>query len=455
LKRVLGDAVWPTLLAALLFIGSLNGRLISDDMRILVDQPRVSITPRQAFTTDVWNGYPPGWHNRQYRPLALLTYAAIYRLVGAEYWVFHAANVLLNAAATGAFFFLLTGLRFPRRICLAASLLFAVHPLHVEAVAWIAGMMETLGGALVLASLACFAYRRRFWSLSLAALALLAKESAMALLPMIFAIEFWRCWRQQPSSPGRMWRSAAWSALPYLPLAIAYSLARAFVVGRAPPGLLRDALLAGPGTWPGVTELYAGLLFVPWPLVATYAEPSALKCVVVLSLIGLSLLAIWHFRKTAGDLLLAAALAAAALALPVLAAPLMTDWLTVQDRYAYLATAGACLFAVVLIDLIPALPKGRAVLFGCMLLVPLGALGTCLQIPVWQSEETMWSHSLELVPNATRASVGLALQLGLAKRFSEEAAVLRRALHYDPLSPGLRRAYNYALQRSLEKPVVK
>ena len=185
LKQALCDAAWPTLLAALLFIGSLNGGLVADDTRFLVDTPRALVTPRQAFTQTLWNRNPPGWTNQHYRPLALLAFAAIFRLFGADYAVFHAANALLNAGATAALFFFLTGLRFPRRICLAAALLFAVDPLHVEAVAWITGMMETLAGGLVLTSLACFAYGRRFASVLLAALAILTKESSMALLPMI------------------------------------------------------------------------------------------------------------------------------------------------------------------------------------------------------------------------------------------------------------------------------
>src|ERR1035438_10876315 len=100
-------------------------------------------------------------------------------------------------------------------VSMAAALLFAAHPLHVESVEWMSGMTETQVGALTLGSLACFAYGRRRWSLLLAAAAMLTKETALILPALIFVLAFLYCSEQHRWPKWRAGRpAAAPSALP-------------------------------------------------------------------------------------------------------------------------------------------------------------------------------------------------------------------------------------------------
>ena len=87
--------------------------------------------------------YYPTSQDRLYRPLTSMSYAIEWRIFGDRPWVFHLINVLLyaaNCAAVAELARRLGGLA----IGYFAGLLFAVHPVHVEAVAYIVGRAELL-----------------------------------------------------------------------------------------------------------------------------------------------------------------------------------------------------------------------------------------------------------------------------------------------------------------------
>lgn len=132
-------------------------------------------------------------------------YYAYLPLYGLSYWVdgklgatvekpalFHAQNLLWHAAASYVVFLLLGLLVQNRWAALLGALLFAVHPTHVESVAWIAGRKEVLSGflALVAGLLAVLAEKRRVLllpALLLLLLACFAKASAIVLPGLLLA----------------------------------------------------------------------------------------------------------------------------------------------------------------------------------------------------------------------------------------------------------------------------
>ena len=434
--------LWLALLAILIYASGLGGGFVYDDEQILVESPHVVTAGlRQAFISDFW-GFPPrGWRSQHYRPLSMLAYAGVYRVAGLSPFAFHAADILLHAAAVIAFYFLVAGLgfgakrtgaraasgnnrgnaaqvgsgraplfAFPQDIATAAALLFAVHPLHVEAVAWMTGMTETLAGAAVLGSLALFVRGRRGPSLGLAAAALLSKETALVLPALVFLL----------ASPRGRWK-AAW---PHALLAAGYLAARAVILPGPPWGALLKSLLGGGLHMPAVAAHYVRALWVPWPLAVHYELPgmwSLAAAAALLVALG------WWCRKDR-RMALAAGLALFPLVIPVVTSALMQEFLKIQDRYAYLATAGACLAAALLLARLP----GRGLLYGCLLLVSLGALATNRQIGVWQDNETLWTHTLVVTPSSKPAALNLGYTLYLEKRFREAARVYREALVYHP-----------------------
>jgi hypothetical protein len=146
--------------AAAVYALSLRNGWAGDDMVAIRDNPAAH-SVRAAL--NAW--FDPYWPENfrwagLYRPFTVLTYGVDWTLSGGATWWFHAVNVGLHALVTGLVV-LVAAAWLPVLGALGAGLLFAVHPVHVEAVANTVGRAELLVAAgLVLALLAARRYRR-------------------------------------------------------------------------------------------------------------------------------------------------------------------------------------------------------------------------------------------------------------------------------------------------------
>ena len=190
------------LLAACLvpFANGLGGDFTYDDKAIVRDNPRIRsiATLGQLFETSYFGG--PRGTGTAYRPMLLASFAAEWWIHGGKALPFHAVNLLFHAAATLLLWRLLLRLDFGDSASLAAALLFAVHPIHVEAVTSLVGRGETQSAVLVLLFLhLSIRWWRRperrglvfFAALLCYAVALMTKESAAAA-PVLAALCFLR-----------------------------------------------------------------------------------------------------------------------------------------------------------------------------------------------------------------------------------------------------------------------
>jgi tetratricopeptide (TPR) repeat protein len=156
----------------------------NDHVRSLADVPRL-------FTEGAWDG--AGDTNPIYRPLTSATYALQHALGGPSPLGYHLGNLVLHAIAS--LFVLALGRRLGLSLAAATlgAALFAVHPLHVEVVANVAGRKDALATALVIAAVLAHdtALRRgRAWTtlaVFAVAAALFAKESGAAAIGAAFA----------------------------------------------------------------------------------------------------------------------------------------------------------------------------------------------------------------------------------------------------------------------------
>jgi tetratricopeptide (TPR) repeat protein len=124
-----------------------------------------------------------------YRPLLIVSLMLDAQVGGTDLTAFRVTNVLLHAVATCLVLHLLLALGTRREIALLLATVFAVHPLNVQAVAWVSGRNDSLlavfalGCLLALIRLQKTGSRRAFGlHLLLFALAVFTKESALALL---------------------------------------------------------------------------------------------------------------------------------------------------------------------------------------------------------------------------------------------------------------------------------
>jgi hypothetical protein len=145
-----GWSPWVAALVAFaLYACTLRGTYIFDDVEVIRNDPRIANPSLwgQYFSQQ----YMLGRSDKLFRPLVSLSFAIEWWLHGDRPWLFHLVNVLLHAGASAAVAVLgvLIG---GRRVGWIAGLLFAVHPVHVEAVAGLVGRSElactlaTVGG---------------------------------------------------------------------------------------------------------------------------------------------------------------------------------------------------------------------------------------------------------------------------------------------------------------------
>lgn len=143
-------------LAVVAYGNSLSGSQTADDFLVLRDNPDVRGTARLAdvFRHDYWGNdmFSGGWTHKSYRPLTILTFRAQHALVGLPGHLrpYHIANTLLHGAASAAGLAVLRCWGLGSFASFSAACVFAVHPVHVEAVANVSGRAELLSAALSL-----------------------------------------------------------------------------------------------------------------------------------------------------------------------------------------------------------------------------------------------------------------------------------------------------------------
>jgi len=219
-RRALGVAALLLGAVLLAYGPALRGGLLWDD-DAHVTRPELRSA---AGLARIW--LEPG-ATQQYYPLAHSAFWLEHRLWGDRVLGYHLANAVEHAAAAWLLWALLVRLGFPAPVL--AALLFAVHPVEVESVAWISEQKNTLSAVWYLAAarvyLAFDASRRRplyFAALALFALAL-GTKSVTATLPAALLVVCW--WRR-----GRLdWRRDVGPLLPWLALGVAGGWCTAWV----------------------------------------------------------------------------------------------------------------------------------------------------------------------------------------------------------------------------------
>lgn len=179
------SAAGVVLLAALAYANAVPGGFVLDDRGIILQHPLVQ-DPGSAWRAFGQPYWPAAVGGGQYRPLGILAFALDWRLAGDQPAWYHAVNIAWHALVTLLVFAL--GCRLlPLAGATLAAAVFAVHPVHVEAVANIVGRLELMAAAGVLGMLLLHARGSLGAPLALA-FALLSKEHAVVapVLALLF-----------------------------------------------------------------------------------------------------------------------------------------------------------------------------------------------------------------------------------------------------------------------------
>ena len=251
-------------LAALAFLNGLSGEFVLDDRPFLVDNPKLSQphSPAWFFRENVWYySNLQGAFSSSYRPLFFLTLWSLEGIGAGGPLALHCFGLLLHVLASVLLLRLLRRMM-PETSALAAGFgaaLFAVHPVHSEAIAWIAAFPHALSTVFLLGSCLCYLnYQRtgmrRNYAIAIIyfCLALLSNEVAAGFPLFLVAFE------RLNGKPARLRRS-----LPFFAVLALYAVLRKAVLGEPLPLDLADA-----DAWtrlPVFIAEYLGQLAVPWP----------------------------------------------------------------------------------------------------------------------------------------------------------------------------------------------
>lgn len=205
--------VAPVLVASvamLVYANAMAGGFIYDDDYIIEKNHLVQSIDGvwRAFTLPWWHMLPG--QEFQYRPLTIASFSVDWALSGGSPRWFHFINVVWHAAASVLVWVLARRWTNPAAALLAA-LLFAVHPLHVEAVANTVGRAEVMATVFVLAALLLHV-RRSLWAVPLFLLALFSKENAITFWALAFFADVLLEPRSRDALRERRWLYAGYAA---------------------------------------------------------------------------------------------------------------------------------------------------------------------------------------------------------------------------------------------------
>jgi Flp pilus assembly protein TadB len=150
------DLTLPVLAPVLAYLNSLSGDFVHDDIPAIVRNPDVrgDAGLSRLLYTDFWGDQltSRGSH-KSYRPLTTATFRLTAAVAGLSPLAYHAVNVILHAVVCAVLYVVcVRRLAMQRRTARIAAVLFALHPVHTEAVSGIVGRADLLAGLFMLAS---------------------------------------------------------------------------------------------------------------------------------------------------------------------------------------------------------------------------------------------------------------------------------------------------------------
>jgi protein O-mannosyl-transferase len=435
-------AVLLPLLALVTFVlysGSLSFEFVWDDWPQIVNSPIIrswSNLPR-AFGSDLW--YHVARHQVYYRPMFVAWSMLNYTLFGLRPWGWHLGAVMLHVGAVAAMFWLARRLRLEYWTAALATLIFALHPIHIEPVTWVSAASDTMVTMFSALAFAAFLSARdqnhnrtqkigaAWWiaSLALFACALLTKEMAV-VFPALVGIYVWLRPVEGKSALGRRTFASAIEAAPYAVVTLAYVLLRKHALlhstGQFDPN---HGMLDVARTLPLVLSIYLRQLLAPVGITGLYYTPyvtssilSQVVAPVVVLLVAVCGLWYWNWRERNSTVAFAGLWLLVGLA-PALYLRNFGNGDFVRDRYMYLPSIGFALLAALGLRRLPSFKQWSAqAVQGCVvILLCTGYVCASLAQQVyWGNDLLMLARGQALYPGNPYAVAGL------AKEYSQRGA---------------------------------
>jgi len=426
-RRDIGAFVLLCLATFLAYVPAYGGGMLWDDSGHVT-------RPDLRSVHGLWRIWSEPGASQQYYPLLHSAFWVEHAVWGDAVLWYHLLNIALHALAACLVVRIVRRLRLPGEWL--AGLLFALHPLCVESVAWISEQKSTLSGVFYLAAALSYlkfaeSRKRSAYLVALAFFiaALLSKTVTATLPGALLVVIWWRCGRIE-------WKRDVVPLVPWFVLGASAGMftawAESSLIGAHGAEFaltpVERFLLAGRVLW-----FYAGRVI--WPANLTFFYPRW----------NLDPTAWWQYLFPAGVIALAIVLRryrGAFAALLIFAGtlfPVLGLFNVYPFRYSYVADHFAYLASVAILipvaAVLSSLPYGRGsdqtmkYVVGAILVAVLGVL-TWRQAATYRDEETLYRATLERNPGAWLAHTNLANRLiarpgGRAEAMTHLEAALR------------------------------
>lgn len=437
------NRVWLELLFFLVlaaYVNTLPNGFTTDDELYVLTNPQVThLSLRGIFS--------PHSISNVFRPISFGTLALNWAVGGANPFGYHAVNLLLHAAVTMLFFALLQALfgTSPQAsaFAFAAAALFAVHPLHTEAVNLAVGRAELLAAGFLLCAWILHLREQEIPALLCFSLAVLSKESAVAFFPLVLLGDY-AVGRWKPLS-----RYARIAGLTLLYLGLLWKV-QGGRFGQASISLLDNPLASIPAGWRILNALrvawkYVGLHFYPATLSCDYSFnqipvylswrhtlPAAVAAAAVIAVLVLAA------QKGKREFVLAGGIYLAAFA--TTANILIPTGTIMGERLAYLPSAGFCL----LVGLGWSWLRGRkqTLAWGLLAVVLAAfAIRTGVRNLDWRDDVTLFLSAAKAAPNSAKVHANLGAKLMDFRLLGPAQTELQAALRINPNYPDALASY--------------
>jgi Tfp pilus assembly protein PilF len=351
-------------------------------------------------------------HSENWHPLTTITHMLDCQFHGLNAGWHHFTNVLLHCLAAVLLFVALERMTGALWRSAFVSAVFAVHPLHVESVAWIAERKDVLSAFFfMLTLLAYLHYTRapsigRYLTVALAvALGLMSKPMLVTLPFVLLLLDYWplRRFEAHRSNTGRQVLPPVLEKIPLIALSAVSSIVT-FLVQRGAIGWTEQLPVSARISNALVTYvIYIRQLFWPARLAVFYPHPEnrlpALEISLAFIVVVVITAAAFVFRKKA-PYLITGWLWYLGMLVPVIGL-VQVGWQGHADRYTYLPQIGLYIAVTWAVTDFTRSWRFQRTALGVAALIVIGSLSwLCwLQTSYWRDSETLFTHALGVTSN--------------------------------------------------------
>jgi tetratricopeptide (TPR) repeat protein len=368
-------------------------------------------------------------------PLTTISHMIDCQIYGPKAGGHHMTNVLLHAASVILLFLALQRMTGALWRAAFVAAVFAVHPLHVESVSWIAERKDVLSGTFFM--LAIYLYGPGVWRYCAVTacfvLGLMAKPMVITLPFVLLLLDYWPLGRVKTLAD---WKKPVLEKLPLILLVPLSAMLTVIAQGHTNgaiqsfeqyglPARIANAFVS--------CVIYIKQTFWPTNLVVFYSRNEIHRAMwepIAAALLPVAITAVAFIYRRHRPFLLAGWLFYLGMLVPVLGL-IQIGTVAHADRYTYFPQIGLCIMLAW--GAVELWPKGGVLLRAVAVLI-VGALTVCgyTQTKHWKDSETLWAHTLDVNPNSLLAHNNLGTLLYQKHERDLAQAHFERALEINP-----------------------